>query len=117
MIDNNVIIEGTHGGKKADGGKTRYDLVEPEWLAQVAAILTHGANKYGERNWAKVEASRYYAALYRHIEALRMGETTDGETGMHHAAHAACSLMFLFYLMAGETTEPYTCQCNFCQPD
>lgn len=81
---------------KADNGKTRLDLVSPTFIEAVGKIRTFGVQKYGDSDsWAKVEPQRYMAALLRHINAYRMGEETDKESGMPHLWHAACNLMFL----------------------
>jgi len=116
-MNNKEIITDATGGKKSDSGKLRYDLLEPEFLQEVVAVLTHGATKYGDRNWSKVQNDRYFAALYRHIEAMRLGEKRDSETGLHHAAHAACSLMFLYYNLVDDISDletVNTCACDFC---
>lgn len=89
-------------GVKHDTGKLRYDLVPAKALAEVVAVLTHGASKYDDENWYKVLKEpngprRYYAAVMRHLEAWRQGEVVDKETGLHHLAHATCCLMFLQY--------------------
>lgn len=92
MSDNNQ----TH---KADNGKTRLDLVSPTFIEAVGKIRTFGVQKYGDSDsWAKVEPKRYMAALLRHINAYRMGEDTDRESGLPHLWHAACNLMFLIDL-------------------
>ena len=84
---------------KADSGKTRLDLVSPTFIEAVGKIRTFGVSKYGDSDsWAKVEPQRYMAALLRHINAYRMGEYTDKESGMPHLWHAACNLMFLIDL-------------------
>lgn len=84
---------------KADSGKTRLDLVSPTFIEAVGKIRTFGVSKYGDSDsWAKVEPKRYMAALLRHINAFRMGEEIDKESGMSHLWHAACNLMFLIDL-------------------
>lgn len=84
-------------GRKDDNGKLRFDLIPPEALAQVAAVLTHGAKKYGANNWRRVKSkrSRYTAALMRHLEAWRSGEIQDPESGLHHLAHVLTNGFFL----------------------
>lgn len=92
MSDNNQTY-------KADNGKTRLDLVSPTFIEAVGKIRTFGVQKYGDSDsWAKVEPKRYMAALLRHINAYRMGEELDKESGMPHLWHAACNLMFLIDL-------------------
>ena len=84
-------------GLKLDQGKLRIDLVDPEFVEQVASVLTFGAKKYAPTNWQKVEdpVNRYYAACMRHLIAWRKGEKTDPESGLSHLSHAATNLMFL----------------------
>lgn len=86
-------------GRKNDGGKARFDLVEPLFEEAVAEILTLGAEEYGENSWKDVPngVNRYYAALRRHICSWRKGEKADPETGESHLMHAACNLMFLYH--------------------
>lgn len=83
-------------GVKFDNGKPRYELVPPETMEALATILTHGAAKYGDRNWEKGMAwSRPYGALLRHLYAWWRGEQNDPETGHSHLWHAACNVCFL----------------------
>jgi len=89
-------------GRKDDGGKPRYDLIPPGALADVARVLAHGAAKYGDANWRRVEGAkgRYYAAAMRHLEAWREGprsghSTLDADSGLPHLAHALCCILFL----------------------
>jgi len=94
-------------GRKHDQGKYRYDLITPESLADLAAVLTMGAAKYEANNWQKVDQaeSRYYAALMRHVEAFRRGEYLDKESGLPHMAHAMCNCMFLHHIGRRERHE------------
>ena len=82
---------------KLDQGKPRYDLIPPELLEGVAAVLTEGAReKYPARNWeGGMRWGKYFAALMRHMWAWWRGENLDPETGMSHLHHAACCLAFL----------------------
>lgn len=83
-------------GNKHDQNKTRYDLLPPELLEGTAAILTFGANKYGDRNWELGMAwGRPFGALMRHMWAWWRGEGKDPETGKSHLWHAACCIAFL----------------------
>ena len=85
----------THG-VKFDYGKTRYDLVPVEAVAALASILTHGAEKYGDRNWEKgMDWSRPYGSLLRHLFAWWARENIDPESGKPHLWHAICNLAFL----------------------
>lgn len=84
------------GGVKFDLGKTRLDLIAPEFLEGLGQILTHGAQKYSDHNWAKgMHWSRAYGAVLRHLNAWNGGEDLDKESGKPHLWHAAAELMFL----------------------
>lgn len=85
------------GGQKFDDAKPMMDLIPPHMEEEVARVLTFGAQKYAPDNWRKVPnlRKRYIAAAKRHINALVKGEQLDPESGLHHAAHAVCCLMFL----------------------
>lgn len=88
----------TSGPRKFDGGKLEYGLVPPLALAEMVKVLTFGATKYERENWKKVPDSkrRYFDALQRHVWAWKQGEVIDPESGIHHLAHAACCLFFLY---------------------
>lgn len=87
-------------GAKFDQGKTRYDLILPEFDEAIAQVLTFGAQKYAAHSWRTVPdcKERYYSAMMRHLAAHRRGERYDPETGMLHMAHAACNMYFLTQL-------------------
>tara|TARA_Y100001963_G_scaffold66763_1_gene93048 strand:- start:2453 stop:2731 length:279 start_codon:yes stop_codon:yes gene_type:complete len=89
-------------GRKFDKDKIQYDLICPFFLEDVARVLTHGAIKYDRYNWKGVESHRYVAALMRHFEAFRKGESFDNDSGCHHLAHAAVNIMFLYCLGKGD---------------
>lgn len=84
-------------GTKYDGSKPRVDLLPIYPILEEAKVLTYGAAKYDARNWEKgFDWSRAYGALLRHLFAFWQGEDIDPESGLHHLAHAACELDFLF---------------------
>ena len=82
-------------GKKYDVGKPRMHLLPPKAIEEVADVLTHGAIKYGEHNWKKLDnlQNRYTSAALRHI-FQSMEEELDEESGCYHEAHAICCLLF-----------------------
>lgn len=86
-------------GRKDDGAKLRYDLLDSSATAWLVAGMTYGAAKYAPNNWRKVEGWewRYIGALLRHIEAYRAGEQMDPDSGgvLPHLALAMCSLHML----------------------
>lgn len=84
---------------KFDSDKPMMSLVEPQFIVDLAKIVTFGAKKYEKDNWKLCENSdRYKDALLRHIFAYLQGEKIDPESGLPHLSHAACNLMFLHYL-------------------
>ena len=87
-------------GQKFDEDKLRYDLIEPNLLKGLAAVLTSGAKKYDEHSWKDVANMdrRYTSALMRHLEARRSGEYYDPESHELHTSHMAANVMFLNYL-------------------
>ena len=87
-------------GIKYDSEKPDYSLLPPHALEEAVRALTYGKNKYSRENWKLLDdaENRYFAAAQRHLWAIRRGETHDPESGLHHAAHAIVSLMFLYEL-------------------
>lgn len=91
-------------GKKYDAGKLRMDLIPTTPERMIAEVLTHGAKKYGDRNWEKgMNYSRFYAAARRHLNAWWDGEDNDPEDGLSHIAHAATNMLFLMEFTAKGT--------------
>ena len=86
-------------GKKLDGGKLNYALVPWKAMDEVVKVLMFGAAKYSVDNWKKVEDAkrRYLSAAYRHLNAVSEGEWLDSESGLPHAAHAVCCLIFILW--------------------
>ncbi len=88
------------GGTKFDQDKPRFDLIDPEAEEELAKVLSFGAQKYAEHNWRKgIKLSRLLAAARRHINAISKGEDLDNETGLQHAAHAMCCMMFVIWTL------------------
>lgn len=86
-------------GRKDDQEKPRFELLDPEFLEGVARVLTFGARKYAAHNWrGGIAYSRLLGATLRHVNAINAGEDRDPETGLDHELHAACELMFLYWM-------------------
>lgn len=86
--------------------KVRFDLIPPEFIREIAEVLTFGATKYSPDNWKgfnKQQQEEIKASLLRHIYAYLEGEEFDQESGLHHLAHAGCNLAFLAYFRNKET--------------
>ena len=83
-------------GTKDDSNKVRLELIAPEFLFGLGRVLTHGATKYSEWNWARgMFYTRVFGALLRHLFAWFRGEDIDPDSGEPHLDCAACCLMFL----------------------
>ena len=95
MNERDIITDGL----KHDGGKPRLDLVPPEIIEAVGAVMTHGVEKYGEYSYRSVEPKRYRAALMRHIcKWLKNPHGIDEDSGLPHLWHIACNVAFLLEL-------------------
>lgn len=87
-------------GKKFDTGKPRMDLLPSDAIVEVAKVLTFGAQKYGDGNWANgLDHSRLYAAAERHLADYNAGNDIDEESGLHALAHAACDILMLLWMI------------------
>lgn len=86
---------GSDNATKSHGCKERYDLIPPRALREVALVFTRGV-KNGREPWDWVDVddwfSIYTAAMMRHGELARIGETATIE---HIAAVAANALILL----------------------
>lgn len=94
---------------KADRGKIKPSLLIKDMsqaIEAVSAALTYGAEKYEERGWEGVEASRYEDALLRHYLAHSSGEKYDMESGLLHLAHLACNALFLLQFDLSDLGDP-----------
>lgn len=92
-IKNEILAK----GGRDDSEKTRFDLLEPYALEQLAKVFTFGARKYADNNWLDrpMAWSRILASLHRHLNKFQQGEEIDPETGLSHAAHIAWNAMAL----------------------
>lgn len=87
------------GGLKHDSGKAPLDLLPYDSLEEIAKVLDFGAKKYTRGNWSNgIKESRLIAAALRHIHQYNSGMDLDEESGVSHAAHAACNLLFLLWM-------------------
>lgn len=83
------------GGKQSES-PYRFDLLPPLALAEVAAILKHGADKYGDDNWYSLSPEECSTHVLQHAFAFLAGDTTEGGDPIHHLRRVACrALMWL----------------------
>lgn len=85
-------------------GKPRFDLLlvdglpyQEQFLTRFAALLSRGAEKYGERNWqlasSEDELNRFKASAHRHFVQWATGEVDED-----HAVAVAFNLMAYEYV-------------------
>lgn len=90
-------------GKKWDGDKLRWDLLDLELLEPIVYRFSRGAEKYGCRNWQLVDDAeeRYYAAGMRHLCEYRKGNINDDDPQFEkypsHLAAACWNFLVLLW--------------------
>lgn len=94
------VLTQHQAGVHYDEGKSRVDLLDPEWLEDVGRVLGYGATKYSANNYRNgIAVSRIIASLLRHTFSLMRGEDTDKESGLSHVSHISCNAMFLHWML------------------
>lgn len=108
-----VVVKET-GAIKHDQGKPDLHKID-EWLdekflLEVASVLQFGARKYEANQWKLgMDEGRLASACKRHLNKYMSGMSDDEESGLHHLAHAACSLMFLYYYDQMKSQPTFRC--------
>lgn len=65
-------------------------------IADIAAVLAFGAVKYAPRNWEQgLLFSSCFSSACSHATKLAYGQRNDHESGLPHAAHFWCNLLFI----------------------
>ena len=93
---------------RTNENKLRYDLCPAIAQREYAKVWTQGLEKYPERNWEKGFAfSVVIASAMRHLEAIRLGEMIDEESGLLHSAHlmANAAMLTEFYFTHPELND------------
>lgn len=67
----------------------RFDLIDGPALFEMAKVLHHGAEKYGENNWRLIDVPDHLNHLIMHAYAYLSGDETDD-----HLSHILCRAMF-----------------------
>lgn len=94
-------------GTKNDNGKIKMRLILPEFLEEMAKVLTYGAGVHGDYNWQNVESYRFEDSLCRHVNNWRKGELIDNdEPNNHNLVAAAVNCMFLWWKDNNESIKP-----------
>lgn len=85
-------------GVKTDQGKTRFDLMDYEVMAEIADAFAFGLTKYKPHNWkGGIAYSRLFAACMRHLAAWWQGEERASDSGIHHLAHAGANIVMMLW--------------------
>ena len=97
-----IATGGEKGSKKA-----RFDLIPPEAHWALAEVYGAGCKKYADRNWEKgYKWGLSVAALERHLNLWKQGESIDAETGCYHLMQVAWHAFALFtYELRGLGTD------------
>lgn len=106
LLEQPVIIPDTEtityrNAVKKDAGKARMELIDPDFLLEVAQGLTFGATKYSDYNYMEnggLEYSRLYASAQRHLLEFYKGIDRDEESDVDHLAASTVNLMMLYVL-------------------
>jgi len=107
-------------GVKHDDGKTKWHMLPFDSIECLVKIVEHGAAKYDEDNWRKMEdPMRYIDACMRHMAAWIDGEINDIESGKSHLHHAGCNIIFaIWFELKGKLKPPRveqpTCITKYC---
>jgi hypothetical protein len=79
-------------------GKAQWSLVHFNSLIPFVRVLEFGAQKYDRDNWMKdMELNKILDSAQRHLAAMMDGEELDQESGLPHAGHVMCNMMFYVY--------------------
>jgi hypothetical protein len=103
----NPCIE-EYGAYRTNENKLRYDLCPAIAQREYAKVWTEGLKKYPARNWEKgFLFSDVIASAMRHLEAMRLGEMIDKESGLLHSAHlmANAAMLTEFYFTQPELND------------
>ena len=91
----NPCIE-EYGAYRTNENKLRYDLCPAIAQREYAKVWTQGLEKYPAGNWEKgFPFSVVIASAMRHLEAMRLGEMIDEESGLLHSAHLMANAAML----------------------
>jgi len=79
-------------------GKLKWSYVHFKSLEPMIHVLMFGAQKYTPNNWMiKLDRKEILESSMRHLTDLLDGEEIDKESGLPHAGHIQCNMMFYNY--------------------
>lgn len=100
------MVDPQTGGEKGQKD-VRLHAAPWEALSELGRVFAYGEQKYDDYNFRKgYRWSLSFDAMQRHAWAFWSGEDRDGESGLHHLAHAAWHCLVLtFYSLTGRGTD------------
>jgi len=95
-VELNEIAESKPGYALREGSKIRYDLIPPEFISELALLMTIGSIKYKPRNCeVGFELDELIRAIYSHTTALQSGQIDDPETKVFHSTCIAWNALMI----------------------
>lgn len=95
-VDSDVNVSST-GSLRYNSGKTEMSQLDPNFIMELAELMTASAVKYGKHNWTLgQEYSLVLDSLDRHVHKFKIGEDYDTESQRSHLIHAAANIMILW---------------------
>lgn len=85
-----------YGSLRYNSGKPEFSQLDPQFILDLAALMTKCAEKYEKWNWAKgQEYLTPLDSMFRHLAAFTAGEDIDPESGHPHMQHIAANCMII----------------------
>lgn len=93
-------MESKTGSKRYNEGKPEVSQLDPNFIVELAGLMTASAKKYGKYNWALgQDYMTPYDSAMRHLLKFAAGEDLDVESGKSHILHAAANMMIIYTSM------------------
>lgn len=99
----------THGEEnraatKFDSGKVQPSLIPVKAWREIAEVMTHGAEKYGARNYRGLNVVRVLDALKRHLLDFEERIDIDKDSGKSTLAHVGANVVMLMDMLTHPET-------------
>lgn len=103
-------VEVSSGGSlRYNTGKPQFSHLSPDFIMEMANLMTKSAEKYSRQNWLRKQDIRTAAdSLFRHYSAFMSGQDNDeGGSEMSHLLHIAVNAMIMWenYRMYGKEVD------------
>ncbi len=97
------------GSLRYNTGKPQFSHLSPDFIMEMANLMTKSAEKYSRQNWLRKQDIRTAAdSLFRHYSAFMSGQDNDeGGSEMSHLLHIAVNAMIMWenYRMYGKEVD------------